>query len=107
MTWQATQQIKTFTEEPESGHGARVRSVMAAADVIVFLGFQFHRQNMEILFPRGQQPAKRIYGTTFGMSPRACARLEKSMKDGGNVFRFADMRCPDYLQANYEEIFEH
>jgi len=42
---------------------------MAAADQIVFLGFSFNDQNMQLLRPPKPGPnLKNVYATTFGMS---------------------------------------
>ncbi len=44
------QQVRTFTERVEEGDElAAMRASIAGADRIVFLGFAFHRQNVELL----------------------------------------------------------
>ena len=41
---------------------------MANAETIVFLGFGFHHQNMDILAPPRNTTSKRIYATAKGFS---------------------------------------
>lgn len=62
-------QIKTFTERKhEENEIAEIRSIVQSAEVMVFLGFAFHRQNLELLKPRGLCKAKRIFATGYGIS---------------------------------------
>jgi hypothetical protein len=62
--------IKTYTEqlgEDEVIHG--MANEVRRAECIVFLGFAYHRQNMQILTPPGGAIyAKPVFGTAFGMS---------------------------------------
>jgi hypothetical protein len=63
--------IKTFTESTEDADIEPIRAAINAATRLVFLGFAYHRQNIELLWPttnREAQPAKRYYGTALGIS---------------------------------------
>lgn len=46
--------IKTFSEgtDPESSDILEIRKHMGKANVLVFLGFAFHKLNMELINPR-------------------------------------------------------
>ncbi len=62
--------IKTYTEQIGD---ADLRNILSTkvpdADHIVFLGFAYHDQNMELLTPQKPIPAShRIFGTAYGMS---------------------------------------
>ncbi len=46
----AAGQIKTFTEEVESGAAEKIRRTIASANRIIFLGFGFHKRNLDLLF---------------------------------------------------------
>jgi len=69
-------QIKPFTEgmDPEDSNIKRIRTVVAGAKQLVFLGFAFHPLNLKLLF--SQEPLKeklvptfeRVFGTAYGMS---------------------------------------
>lgn len=68
------EKILTFTEgsNVQESHIARVRRVLDCSERIAFLGFAFHRLNLELLFPPppNQLPKKRcyIYATGVGIS---------------------------------------
>jgi hypothetical protein len=62
-------QIKTFTEQFEEGDALKtIRDEVAEAEVIVFLGFAFADQNMELLNPNRPTKAKRAYATAYRVS---------------------------------------
>lgn len=67
-------QIKTFTEgTDESSSGiAKVRSNVRLCNRLVFLGFAFHRLNMELLLPSDLVAVpgndRKIFATAFGIS---------------------------------------
>lgn len=64
-----SREIKTFTEgldDEELIEG--IHRQVADAETIVFLGFAFHPSNMELLTPRMQCSAKRIFATTYSLS---------------------------------------
>jgi len=67
-------QIKTFTEgtDESSSEILRVRSNVRIADRLVFLGFAFHRLNMDLLLPPDVASApngiRTLYATAHGIS---------------------------------------
>jgi Zn-dependent alcohol dehydrogenase len=67
---QLAEGIKTYTEQVGAGDVvSRVETIIHRADHIVFLGFAYHDQNMQLLKPAKQFSAsKSIFGTAFGMS---------------------------------------
>jgi hypothetical protein len=62
-------QIKTFTErvEDETARDA-IRQQIQAADTIVFLGFAFHIQNLDLIAPVEPDGARRVFATMLGLS---------------------------------------
>lgn len=61
--------IKTYTEEIKDSEDIKqIRSSISAAEVIVFLGFAFHPQNMSVLQLDTPTSANRVFGTAFGFS---------------------------------------
>ena len=69
------EQIKTFTEgtDPEASDIAAIRSHVAQADTLVFLGFAYHPQNLELLKRTGERSphqgsVARCIGTAVGIS---------------------------------------
>lgn len=62
----ASRRLRTFNEEAEYESVELVGSVIAAAETLIFLGFHFHSQNMELLQPK--QSVSRIYATVMNRS---------------------------------------
>lgn len=58
--------LRTFSEKlEETASLSQMRKKLSEAQHVVFLGFGFHPQNMELLTPRGNMNATRILGTIF------------------------------------------
>jgi hypothetical protein len=79
--------IKTFTEgtDPESSEIINIRKQVAAAKTTLFLGFGFHRLNMDLLsspavveLELGSQ--KKSFATAFGMSNSDVAIVQQEVK---------------------------
>jgi hypothetical protein len=69
--------IKTFSERVDEGtelHQMRVR--VANAEQLIFLGFAFHRQNLELLSPGYPAEPKHVYATTINISKSDQALLK-------------------------------
>ena len=61
--------IRTFTEKvSDAARIAELRNVVADARNVVFLGFAYHPQNLELLKAQAVMTPKRIYGTVKGVS---------------------------------------
>jgi len=64
--------VKTTTESTDSGDDeiADLRHAVNAADRLVFLGFAYHRQNMQLLWPQNapRRENGRVFGTSKGFS---------------------------------------
>ena len=64
----AAQQILTFTEQVRDiDLVAGIRNALSSADRIVFLGFGYHRQNLELLKSSAPKHVE-VFGTSFAMS---------------------------------------
>lgn len=55
--------IKTYTEEVSGTSRAIIEAMLAEADQLVFLGYAFHQQGLQLLFP--EQPTPREYKRVF------------------------------------------
>jgi len=60
--------IRTFTESVDENITAQARRAIAEAQTLVFLGFGFLPQNMDLLAPGDGRKASRIHATTYGVS---------------------------------------
>lgn len=83
-------QIKTFTEQLEDKKPLKdIRAKIASAETLVFLGFSFQDQNLELLQPvrPDDKPVKltksRIYGTSYKVSGPDNLQIKRKLD---NVF---------------------
>jgi hypothetical protein len=71
-------QIKTFTEgtDPQSSEISEIRDSVATSDCLVFLGFAFHKLNMQLIRPVNSEfdaaERRRNFATAFGISKFDC-----------------------------------
>jgi hypothetical protein len=83
-------ELRTFSEGTDiatSQIGA-IRTMMAAAKRIVFLGFAYHPLNLELLFPGLQDGEKikngtRVFGTALGVSESDMAEIRTEIAEMG------------------------
>jgi hypothetical protein len=72
--------IRTFSERVEDEAAlAELRSTMAEAERTVFLGFAFHRQNMELLRPEGPV-TRQALATVYGLPENEQREIEKQLR---------------------------
>jgi hypothetical protein len=73
--------IRTFTEEvADPARLSELRKLVADARNVVFLGFAFHPQNLELLKPTSIVEPKRIYGTVMGVSDPDRHVIEETLR---------------------------
>lgn len=83
--------IKTFTEgtNPEESPIEEIRALAQNATKIVFLGFAFHANNLELMFPRWQPTSKirkaQIFGTAKGISDSDLRVITAELAEGLKV----------------------
>ena len=70
--------IRTFSEAVEDGMASRVRSAVEEAATIVFLGFGFLEQNIELLTVSNSS-ASRVFATTKGISDNDVPVIKKKI----------------------------
>jgi hypothetical protein len=107
------QQIRTFTERIEEGAQLEaMRSSIAMADRIIFLGFAFHRQNVELLRVNVKDEAE-IIATAVGISESDRTAIGEELSrafgyDGdGMAYRRADLAnftCADFFQEYWRTL---
>jgi hypothetical protein len=67
--FQLSTRIKTYTEQIEDGGIVdTMHDMMHSAECIVFLGFAYAEQNMDLLTPKKVIERKPVFGTAFGLS---------------------------------------
>jgi hypothetical protein len=73
--------IQTFSEQVNDDHRARILECLAEARTVVFLGFGFLEQNMELLTVEGPAQVERVYATAYGLSDRDCDVVRERIGD--------------------------
>jgi len=103
-----SQGIRTFTEgiDPKLGESNAIRSALASAQRIAFLGFAFHKLNLELLFegPPFKSEAKRVpvYATSLGLSKADVGVIGSELSRLANISAESlhlvnPMRCAELL----------
>jgi hypothetical protein len=78
--FQLSSRIKTFTEKHEDAVMINaIRARIGAAETIVFLGFGYYKQNLELIEPRGPTKIKWIVGTGFEFSESARSVVQQRL----------------------------
>lgn len=76
-------QIKTFTEgtDPSSSDISQIKSLMQTSERIVFLGFAYHRLNLQLLGSPHKRTAnvRHIFGTAFGISTHNTDLIKRAL----------------------------
>lgn len=74
-------QIQTFTEREKNQQFVdAICEEVTSADTIVFLGFAFHRQNMQLLFGATPKRPSHIYATAKGISNSGVEAIQKNLE---------------------------
>lgn len=110
--------IKTYTETADSGVADTIKGLMTSAETIVFMGFGYLKQNLELLRPIGTPNVKRILGTAYGLSSADREAVRDKLvdlfglkmppgrlrdigrKQAGYIDRIADEKCRAFMDAN-------
>jgi len=106
------QQVRTFTERlEEGGELAAMRTTIANADRIVFLGFAFHRQNVELLSHKIPSHSE-IVATAYKISASDKEVIGNELgKAFGHEFmphdnriKLADMTCAQFFKEYWRTL---
>lgn len=98
----ASGRIKTFTEDvADLPEVTAAREEIKNADNILFLGFSFHPQNMELLTPQEANTKRRrnVFGTTLGMSAEDTRIIQKEIEKRFTAsVKLEGLSCVDYMR---------
>lgn len=109
---EVAQQVRTFTERVEEGEQLQsMRDAVSSAERIIFLGFGFHRQNVELICQKVLNHAE-VLATAYGISPSDQsvieAELETAMEFEGHLnqgrITLADMTCSQFFDHHWRTI---
>ncbi|GGB26819.1 hypothetical protein GCM10011380_15480 [Sphingomonas metalli] len=108
-----SQSLRTFTEKMEETEEIlAMRRLIEKASNIVFLGFGYHRQNLELIDPQTGVGATTFLGTVYGESGPAIQAIRQDLqsfcmppgKNGLPAVDLQPMRCADLLHAQYRRL---
>lgn len=98
--------IKTFTEQVDDKEKLeKIKDTILNANHLIFLGFGFHEQNMNILEPFKKEQPKTVYATAFGMSESNTIEIEARIKKLGRGSPRKPLQIKNDL--NCAELFRH
>ncbi len=103
----AANRIRTFTEQRDQGMMDAIQAEVSGAETMVFLGFGFLPDNMEILRPSVPTNVKRIIATALGELASNREEIKKSLFRLSNSERqqkwYTDANIRDLLFVTNEE----
>ncbi len=95
--------LKTFTEGTDESASdiLAIRSAIRSADRLVFLGFAYHPQNVQLLEP-GEPPGsviQQVLGTTYDVSAANTRAIKQSLQNKFKPTRLelVDNKCRNFL----------
>ena len=98
------EQIRTFTEgtDPLASDVVAIRNAMRESNVVLFLGFAFHRQNLKLIRPTDDAHVRprdtKYYATAYGLSNSDRESIHSELAnlggvDYGNIRLRSDIKC--------------
>jgi hypothetical protein len=102
-------EVKTFTEgmDPISRQFIGVQRAMGSAERLVYLGFGYHDQNMEVLYKaRVNASGRSCWGTAYKMSGANTAAVLNDLRsaEGHDQVVLADQECAPFIR-NHSRSF--
>lgn len=88
--------IKTYTEQLKSEEVSSIQGLMEAAENVVYLGYAFHQQGLDILYPTGPRPGQNHYGTLWQLGGAAQERA-KAVASAGSEHYASSQNCVGYV----------
>ena len=105
--------IKTFTDQVrDKGLMGRISTIIRSGDILVFLGFGFHQQNMDLLSVGSELKCSRVYGSAYERSQSDISVITKQIQrltsktDGRSVevSLHRDLKCHQVLNEHWLAI---
>ena len=106
------QQVRTFTESVKDGDElAAMRATIASADRVVFLGFAFHRQNVELLSQKILDHTE-LLATAYQISQSDKSVIEDELRKAferelvlnDSRIKLADMKCAQFFKEHWRTL---
>jgi hypothetical protein len=107
-----SKKIKTFTEgtDPKASKISEIRKHMGIANRVVFLGFAFHKLNMQLItpeFPLSPIKEAKCFATTSGISDSDKEVIDEQINElyrGRIKVNMANMYCGDFFAEYWRSL---
>jgi len=88
-------ELRTYHEEFDNAeHERKIRELLGTAEKVIFLGFGFHPNNLQLLFPNYEFHDTQLWGTSMGCeNSESFARAQRTQGS-----RFESVNCTDFLR---------
>lgn len=103
--------IKTFNESlQDSADLASIRNLVQSSETIIFLGFAFHKENMDLLSPKKSCNTKRVFATALNSSEsnreetRSDIHNLLNRKPGSFRVEIRDLACGDLFREYRQSL---
>ncbi|MDP8995587.1 MAG: hypothetical protein M3O03_01095 [Pseudomonadota bacterium] len=102
--------IRTFTENVSDNKMIeRIRELFEWSEVVVFLGFGYIKQNLDLLWPQAlTNPKRHVMGTAFGLSETNLVEVQRELAQRmANAFGFMpnDKKATEFLDDTWMTLF--
>jgi hypothetical protein len=109
---QITKQIRTFTEgtDPESSEITKIRNHISDSSTLVFLGFAFHKLNMNLLMPQDLNPKTgqfKCFASAFEISSSDCDAIREQVNSLFSTevhVTFSDVKCNEFFKEFWRSL---
>ena len=101
--------IKTYTESADAGTTERIRTLVEDANTIVFMGFGYLAQNLQLLSPERGSRVKQVIATAYNMSTQDRDAVSgKLLSEFGQIerYRSGEGMVDGGRRQSFQTIFE-
>ena len=113
MLLEQAKKIKTFTEgtDPDSSDISAIREHITRAEKVVYIGFAFHRLNLELLVPKRIKGVRfdevKCYASTYNISSSDKQVIEQQIEELYQkevVVQMADLKCNEFFSEFWRSL---
>lgn len=106
--------IKTFTEgtDPDSSEILDIRRTVASSNILLFLGFAYHRQNLKLIKPDknclDEMTTSKCFGTSLGISRSGALAISNELSEFANLnvddIHLKETTCSDLFYEYWRHL---
>ena len=95
----------------QTKHKIKITETMENAETIIFLGFGYHRQNIDLLhFPKTNGSLRRVTGTAYGLSQQSQEitkdRLCRAFGIDSDIIHLQDQTCEQLMDSERQALID-